>query len=106
MSAIDNEISRILESIPNAVDAERLASHLEMLEALAHEAVVEPEWEYGAIYQGDNGIELRWFSMGASAFTVREAAEKEVERFADAQIVLGRRTKPGIWSPVHTDGAC
>jgi hypothetical protein len=70
--------------------------------------VVAAEWEYGAVYQGDNGHELLWFSMGAGAFTVREAAEREVERFADSQVVLGRRTKPGAWervpAPEPTDG--
>ncbi|WP_323986220.1 hypothetical protein [Microbacterium plantarum] len=78
----------------------------------AHDAQVRAEairtaaggWEYGAIYQADNGREMRWFSMGAGAFAIREAAEKEVERFADSQIVLGRRIKPGAWVPVQTDG--
>ena len=57
----------------------------------------DTEWEYGAGYEADNGIEMRWFSMDAGAFTIREAAEWEVERFADPQIRLVRRTRPGPW---------
>ena len=65
--------------------------------------LTETEWEYGAGYQADNGIEMRWFSMGSGAFTIREAAEREVERFSDAQIRLVRRRKPGPWEPVEGD---
>lgn len=64
----------------------------------------DTEWEYDAGYQADNGIEMRWFSMGSGAFTIREAAEHEVERFADPQIRLVRRTRPGPWEPVPTEG--
>lgn len=64
----------------------------------------DTEWEYDAGYEADNGIEMRWFSMGAGAFTIREAAEREVERFADPQIRLVRRTRPGPWEPVPTEG--
>ncbi|MEV8023373.1 hypothetical protein [Microbacterium sp. NPDC080220] len=61
----------------------------------------EPEWEYGAGYEADNGLEMRWFSMGGAAYTVREAAENEVARFDDPQIQLIRRTRPGPWVPVE-----
>ena len=64
----------------------------------------DTEWEYGAGYEADNGIEMRWFSIGSGAFTIREAAEHEVERFADPQIRLVRRTRPGPWEPVPTEG--
>ena len=60
------------------------------------------DWEYGAVYQGDNGVEVKWFSMDG-AYTVREAAERDVERYTDAQIVLGRRRKAGPWEPVEAD---
>lgn len=68
-----------------------------------HAALAEQgteEWEYGACYQADNGRELLWFSMGNSGFAIREAAEKEVERYADAQIKLCRRRKASPWVPV------
>lgn len=64
----------------------------------------DTEWEYGAGYEADNGIEMRWFSIGSGAFTIREAAEREVERFADPQVRLVRRTRPGPWEPVPTEG--
>lgn len=75
----------------------------EMVDAILSRFAVAPEgeWEYGAGYQADNGIEMRWFSMGSGAFTIREAAEREVERFSDAQIRLVRRRKPGPWEPVR-----
>lgn len=80
-----------------------LAALIAEHERVLAERAAPPEWEYGAIYQADNGIELRWFSMDSGAFTVRGAAEHEVARFADAQIVLGRRTKPGPWEPLPED---
>lgn len=58
---------------------------------------ITDEWEYGAVYQGHNG---EWFSMDG-AFALREAAEREVERYADAQITLGRRRKADPWEPVE-----
>lgn len=81
---------------------DRLADALEA--ALAVSTPQDTEWEYDAGYEADNGIEMRWFSMNAGAFTIREAAEWEVERFADPQIRLVRRTRPGPWEPVPTDG--
>ena len=60
----------------------------------------EPEWEYGAGYEAYNGVEMRWFSMGGEAYTVREAAENEVARFRDPLVRLVRRTRPGPWVPV------
>lgn len=59
------------------------------------------DWEYGAGYQGDTGLEVKWFSMGSGAFSVREAAEHEVQRFSDPQVRLVRRRKPGPWLPVE-----
>lgn len=73
----------------------------------AHDAEKRSEWEaeqgteYGACYQADNGRELLWFSMGNSGYAIREAAEKEVERYADAQIKLCHRRKAGPWVPVE-----
>ena len=61
------------------------------------------EWEYGACYQADNGIEPRWYSMTYGGFAIREAAEKEVERYADTKIKLCRRRKAGPWEPVNGD---
>ena len=79
-----------------------LATHI--VRALREAGMLtEPGWEYGAGYQADNGIEMRWFSMGSGAFAIREAAEREVERFSDAQIRLVRRRKPGPWEPVEGD---
>lgn len=81
----------------------------EMVDAILSRFNVTPkdesEWEYGAGYQADNGIEMRWFSMGSGAFTIREAAEREVERFSDAKIRLVRRRKPGPWEPVSAEAA-
>ena len=71
-----------------------------VIKALARiDAFLAPviEWEYGAVYQGHDG---KWFAMDYIAFAIREAAEHEVDRYADAQIVLGRRRKPGPWEPV------
>jgi hypothetical protein len=59
----------------------------------------EIEYEYGAGYEGDNGIEMKWFSIDG-AFTIREAAENSVAKFNDPQVRLIRRTKPGPWEPV------
>lgn len=81
---------------------DRLADALEA--ALAVSTPQDTEWEYDAGYEADNGIEMRWFSLGSGAFTIREAAEREVERFADPQIRLVRRTRPGPWEPVPTEG--
>lgn len=63
-------------------------------------AETEPEWEYGAGYFANNGIEDKWFSMESSGFTIREAAERAVERYADSQITLIRRRKAGDWEAV------
>lgn len=78
---------------------DRLADALET----AGSTPQDTEWEYGAGYEADNGIEMRWFSIWSGAFTIREAAEHEVERFDDPQIRLVRRTRPGPWEPVPTE---
>lgn len=70
--------------------------------ALREAGMLTEQWEYGAGYQGDNGIEKLWFAMNG-AFTVREAAENEVARYDDAQVRLIRRRKPGRWEPVEGD---
>lgn len=57
----------------------------------------ETEWEYGAGYEGDPGTGPQWFAMDSGAFTIREAAEREVKRYGDAQIRLIRRCRPGPW---------
>ncbi len=90
----------------NAGDANewRTAARVALEAALGVSTPQDTEWEYDAGYEADNGIEMRWFSMGAGAFTIREAAEREVERFADPQIRLVRRTRPGPWEPVPTEG--
>lgn len=80
-----------------------LADALESTVAERDEARRDARWEYGAGYEADNGVEMHWFSMGAGAFTVREAAEREVERFADSQVRLVRRRNPGPWEPVESD---
>lgn len=91
-------------------EAERLIEELADYGVLVRKHP-EPEWEYGAGYQGDNGREVLWFSLAGGAFTVREAAEHEVARFNDPQVRLIRRVRPGPWLPVedtqnpnHTDG--
>lgn len=63
---------------------------------------ITDDLEYGAGYEGDDGLQVRWFSMPSGAFTIREAAENEVARYADPQIVLIRRRRPGPWEPVET----
>lgn len=92
----------IAAALQTVSDTSRTAS---VVAAALREAgmLTETEWEYGAGYQADNGIEMRWFSMGSGAFTIREAAEREVERFSDAQIRLVRRREPGPWEPLEGD---
>lgn len=68
-----------------------------ILQDFRRQGPITDEWEYGAVYQGHNG---EWFAMDG-AFAIREAAEREVERYADAQIVLGRRRKADPWEPVE-----
>lgn len=80
-----------------------LADALEAAIAERDEARRDARWEYGAGYEADNGVEMCWFSMSAGAFTVREAAEREVERFADSQVRLVRRRSPGPWEPVESE---
>lgn len=63
------------------------------------------EWEWGACYEADNGREVLWFSMGGGGFAIREAAEREVERYGDVQIRLCRRRKAGPWEVVPDDRA-
>lgn len=63
------------------------------------------EWEFAAGYQGDNGIELRWFSL-SGAYVVREAAEHELAKYdGDPSVRLVRRPAPGPWEPVVTEPA-
>lgn len=66
----------------------------------------EPEWEYGAGYLHDNGPTRRWHSIGGNAFAIREAAEYDVARFADPQVQLVRRQRPGAWERVEKEQGC
>ena len=69
------------------------------LRILAARPVVDEatEWEYAAGYQGDNGVELRWFALNGP-FSIKEAAEYEITKYADdPQVRLIRRPRPGPW---------
>lgn len=81
-------------------EARRLAFVAALEAALGASASQDTEWEYGAGYQGDDGIEQRRFAMDG-AFTVREAAEHDVARYDDPQVRLIRRRRPGPWVPVQ-----
>jgi hypothetical protein len=78
---------------------EWLVGHPEEYARLSRPAPPADEWEYGAGYEAHNGVELRWFAMDG-AFTVREAAERDVERYSDSQIRLVRRRPAGPWEEV------
>lgn len=101
LSKINDVLGRMNDPSPV-----RRTTLFEMVEALQSARTViegtEAAWEYGAGYEGDNGIERRWFAMDG-ALTVREAAERDVERYDDPQVRLLRRRRPGPWIPVHAN---
>lgn len=72
------------------------------LAALVSRPVEETgDWEYGVGYEGDNGVEVKWFSLRSGGFTIREAAENELNLYtADPQVQLIRRRPAGPWVPV------
>lgn len=81
-------------------EREKVMRVAEFAAGFRRQGPITDEWEYGAVYLANNGVELMWFSMDG-AFTIREAAERDVERYNDEQIVLGRRRKAGPWEPVE-----
>lgn len=86
--------------IDEARDRELSRIESGLLEALSAHPAEETEW--GAGYEADpgDGNGPRWCGMEAVGYTIREAAEREVERYSDSQIRLVRRRKAGPWSPV------
>lgn len=87
-----------------ADDQRALLAEVRRLRALSSRPDEETEW--GAGYEADpgDGNGPRWYGMDATGFVIREAAEREVERYCDSQIRLVRRRKAGPWEPAPTDG--
>lgn len=78
--------------------ADKLAAALSALSSLAE---TETEWEYGIGYEGNNGVEVKWFSLYDRAFTIREAAERDLQLYTtDANVKLVRRRKAAPWIEV------
>lgn len=80
---------------PGQRKAVALCEEIERLRALSSHPDEETEW--GAGYEADPGDGPRWYGMDRTGFVIREAAEREVERYSDSQIRLVRRRKAGPW---------
>ena len=96
LRALITEHRRLLAELDEA------HAHFQVQEARIREARRADdatEWEYAAGYQGDNGLELRWFALNGP-FSIKEAAEYEITKYADdPQVRLIRRPRPGPWEP-------